>query len=113
MSTETVQKRPTTLEQLGMIMVEDIVCMDCSAGNCHTKGTATSTIFHKGTSWHIHIRVNREACDDPCGSFVYFGDFKIDPTNKDPRNIEDKPFENELECVNYLLDNFSDIKCKN
>jgi hypothetical protein len=113
MPTETQQKRPTTLAELNMVMVEDTVCSRCLARNCHTTGTAISTSFHKGASWHIHIRVNRKACDDPCGSFVYFGDFRIDPTNEDPRNIEDREFKSELECVDFLLDNFSDIKCRN
>ncbi len=113
MSTETTQKRPTTLVELGMIMVEDHVCGQCASGDCHTKGIATSTTFHKGSTWYIHIRVNRMACDDPCGTFVYKGDFKIDLINDSPLNKIDVPFNCESECVNYLLDNFKDILCKN
>ena len=105
--------RPTTLLELGMKMVEDIVCLDCSEGHCHTKGIATSSTFNKGTTWYIHITASRDFCTDPCGIYQYKGDFKIDPTNSDPRNKEDVIFETEIECVNYLLDNFYNIECIN
>ena len=113
MSTETIQKRPTTLAELGMKMIEDNVCPACERGNCHTKGIAISTTFHNGTFWTIHISVNKEYCTDPNGTYVYKGTFTIDPTNTSNLNKPDKYFTNELECVDYLLDNFTDIECKN
>ncbi len=113
MSKEIMQKLPSTLADLDMIMVEDHVCGQCVSGECHTKGVAKSTTFLKGTTWYIHIRVNRMACDDPCGTFVYIGDFKTDLVNDSTLNKTDIHFDSELDCVRFLLDNFENILCIN
>lgn len=110
---EAINNSPTTLKELGMRFVQDESCFQCESGNCHSRSTGKkSDSDGNEIEWFIHVSMrntsdNYENLDKP-----FIVSLSMNSTTHSEEDTE-VSFDNEIECVNYLLDNFSDFKCLN
>lgn len=111
MTTETQQKRPTTLAELGMRFTQDEMCQDCKSGKCHNWSTGKSKDCNGNEiEWFIHVSVESTFCDPECKYQKFIISVQLNNTTDSPEDYELEA-SLEIDCVNFLVNNFHGFRC--